>query len=279
MSQLYIRHCLLMVFMAVSFTCFGQFYSYKNEQPLLKHLAKEKLYTERIYLLTQLHDSAFQTSINLEKAWTYHAVNEISLSLQQYEELSFDSIVRYGFSNNYLSVLFKHYELKKIGELIKNPLLLNNNANSLESIALSVDLMELRVLPDKIQTLSLPDPLKDAYSRSTVLQRKSLVLSGLYSAILPGLGKAYYGKKKEAWGAFAANLLFGTQAFESYRKAGVKSFRFIFFGTGFSMFYLSNIYGSVAGLLKARRDWKKQLHHEVCETYFTTTHRLHPLYD
>ncbi len=279
MNPLYTKHSSLIAFIVISFSCFGQFSSYTNEQPLLKHLAKEQLYTERIFLLTHLQDSAFQILVNLEKAWTYHASNNFSLSQKHYQQVSFDSIIHYRFSDDYLILLFKQYELKKISELIKNPLLpKSSNAHFFEKVSVSIDLMELKVSPSEIETIRSPSPLKEAYGRAVALQRKSLVLSGLYSALVPGLGKAYYGKKREAWGAFASNLLFGVQTFESYKKAGVGSFRFIFFSTGFSLFYLSNIYGSVAGLLKARRDWRKQLHHEVCTTYFISNSSTHPHY-
>jgi hypothetical protein len=279
MSPRCIRSYFLLILYSVSFSSFSQFTSYKKEETFLRHLAEENLFQERILLLTNLQDSSFQSLIDLETAWTYHALTNFPLAQKKYEALSFDSIIHYNFYSDYLSLHFKQKEFAKINQLLtQSKLIEKKNDNEIKKILMSVAICELKYSSTDIQSLALPDQLKSVYTHTIALQQKSPILAGLYSSIIPGLGKAYYGKKKEAWGAFAANVVFGVQALESYRNAGPTSFRFILFGTGFSLFYLSNIYGTINGLFKAKRDWKNQLHHEVSTYHFITDRPVHPTY-
>lgn len=279
MSPHSIKYYSLFFSFAVSCSCFGQFTSFKKEQSFLQHLAREQLYRERISLLTLLRDASSQALIDLETAWTYQALHNDSASRQYYERVVFDSIVHYNFYPDYLGLLFKQKELAKINQLLIHPILNKKESDEFRNkLSISLNLYTLNYTHADIQSLALSDQLKSVYKKTLTLQQKSPALAGLYSSLVPGLGKAYYGKKKEAWTAFAATALFGIQAFESYRNAGTNSFRFIFFGTGFSLFYLSNIYGSVRGLHKAKHDWRKQLHDEIYTHHFTADRPVHPLY-
>ncbi len=76
-------------------------------------------------------------------------------------------------------------------------------------------------------------------------KRRSPFLAGLYSAALPGAGKFYAGKKSQGIAAFLPILSLGAITYEAYRKGGVKSARFIGFGSLFTVFYVGNIWGSV----------------------------------
>lgn len=76
-------------------------------------------------------------------------------------------------------------------------------------------------------------------------KRKSPFLAGLYSAVLPGAGKFYAGKKRQGIAAFLPVMSLAAVTYEAYRKGGVRSARFIGFGSLFSLFYVGNIWGSV----------------------------------
>lgn len=85
-------------------------------------------------------------------------------------------------------------------------------------------------------------------------KHKSPVLASVFSAILPGSGKAY----SKNWGDALVSLLFvSTNAWASYRafnKKGVKSVNgWIFGGLAFS-FYSSNIFGSAKAAKKFNLD-------------------------
>lgn len=262
----------------LSVTCFGQFNSYRKQQPFLIHLEREKLFNERLFLLSQLRDSSFSALINLERAWTYHALGKLELSKNGYGQMPFDSILHYNFDSDYINLLYKEDELTKIRNILHSPALMEKNGGT-ENFSQGLNFIDMKYRVKETGTMDVPDKLKEVYKKNVSIQKKSVALAGLYSIVIPGLGKAYYGKKNEALNAFAANLLFGIQAYESYSKAGIGSARFIFFGTGFSLFYLSNIYGSVVGLVKSKKDWKKQLHYEVGYRYFNTNNVVHPAYN
>ncbi|HTA84327.1 MAG TPA: hypothetical protein VK783_15390 [Bacteroidia bacterium] len=97
----------------------------------------------------------------------------------------------------------------------------------------------------------------------------SALLAGIYSTILPGMGKLYLGYKEEALSAFIENIALGAQAAESYYKVGPKSVRFIVTGSLFGLFYGGNIWGSVALAKKQKRDHRKQIEYEIYNYYNT----------
>lgn len=87
--------------------------------------------------------------------------------------------------------------------------------------------------------------MDEYYGKLYHYKRKSPLLAGIYSAIIPGAGKIYAGKKKQGIGAFLPILSLGALTWEAYNKGGVKSARFIAFGSLFSLFYAGDIWGSV----------------------------------
>lgn len=80
------------------------------------------------------------------------------------------------------------------------------------------------------------------------VKRRSPVVAGLYSAILPGLGKVYAGKTKQGIASFLPVLTLGLLTYEGLRKDGPLSARFIGFGSLFTVFYVGNIWGSVVSV-------------------------------
>ena len=78
-----------------------------------------------------------------------------------------------------------------------------------------------------------------------VLPRKSPLLAGALSAVIPGAGKWYARERKDAVVGFITVSMIAYQAFRGFRKDGQKSvYGWISAGLG-AGFYLGNIYGSV----------------------------------
>jgi hypothetical protein len=99
-------------------------------------------------------------------------------------------------------------------------------------------------------------------------------LSGAFSAVLPGSGKWYLGYKRQALTAFISNALFAAQAAESYAKAGVSSPQFIITASLFAVFYSGNIFGSILAAKKKKRDYLKEIDHEILGRYHTQFSKL-----
>lgn len=94
----------------------------------------------------------------------------------------------------------------------------------------------------------------DQYDQQLKSQpRRSPVLAGLMSAVVPGAGKAYAGKLRQGVAAFLPVMTLGLLALEGYRKDGPQSLRFLGFGSLFTLFYVGNIWGSTLAV-KLRRD-------------------------
>lgn len=83
--------------------------------------------------------------------------------------------------------------------------------------------------------------------------KKSRFLAGFFSSILPGSGKWYAGKPREAVYAFMPVAFNLAQAAEGYYYNKLESPHFYFFGSLTALFYTSNIYGS-AMTAKRRND-------------------------
>lgn len=90
-------------------------------------------------------------------------------------------------------------------------------------------------------------------------KKKSPVLAGALSAILPGAGRVYGGQPGHGIITLLQHGVFGYMSYEAYRKDGLQSPRFILVGSIFSMLYISNIYGSAVGI-KVRQ---KEFYHAV----------------
>ncbi len=73
---------------------------------------------------------------------------------------------------------------------------------------------------------------------------KSSFVAGAMSAVLPGSGKWYAGKKGEAFSSFFQVAFTGFMVLENYRNGGGNNPQFYLFGALFSAYYLGNILGS-----------------------------------
>jgi hypothetical protein len=253
--------CIRLVFALMS--CSGtqllaQSTDLKSDSPFLKHLRVQKLYTERQFVLVHAKSDRVQQR-QIEMAWNYSAMGNYDSALFWYGKTDFDSIQHYNFGQHYFSVLFITNRLEQLSKLIEK---LPSDTTS-RLMKQSLAMMNLKSLHE------VPGPLQNAYYDYARMQRKSLFLAGLSSTVIPGSGKFYYGQKRQGWNVFFANVALGAQTYEWYRKAGVKSPGFYIFGGLFSVFYISNIYGTVKGLKKARRDRNRQLHHEIVNHYFS----------
>lgn len=101
------------------------------------------------------------------------------------------------------------------------------------------------------------------YDKLKGFRHKSPVLAGVYSALVPGLGKWYAGKKKQGIAAFLPVISLAALTYEAYRKDGVKSARFIGFGTLFSVFYIGDIWGSTLSVKIRRNEFYKEYDNKV----------------
>jgi hypothetical protein len=101
------------------------------------------------------------------------------------------------------------------------------------------------------------------YDKLKGFKHKSPLLAGVYSALVPGMGKWYAGKKKQGIAAFLPVLSLAALTYEAYRKDGVKSARFIGFGTLFTIFYVGDIWGSTLAVKIRRNEFNKEYDNKI----------------
>ena len=76
--------------------------------------------------------------------------------------------------------------------------------------------------------------------------QKTPLMAGTLSAIVPALGKIYTGQLGEGIATFLTVGTFAAITAENWYKNGISNWKTITFGTLFSIFYVGNIFGSVA---------------------------------
>jgi hypothetical protein len=83
------------------------------------------------------------------------------------------------------------------------------------------------------------------------------------SAILPGSGKFYVGKKGQAISTFVGTVGLGLITWENYRKLGLANVKTIFFGSVFAANYVSNIYGSAVAAKVEENDYQNVMQNQI----------------
>jgi tetratricopeptide (TPR) repeat protein len=94
-------------------------------------------------------------------------------------------------------------------------------------------------------------------------KRKSPLLAGAMSAIIPGSGKIYAGKTGQGLITFIQNLALGLQAYEAFRRDGWKSPRFLVYGSLFTFFYVGNIWGSSLAIHVRKQEFNDKINEQI----------------
>lgn len=96
---------------------------------------------------------------------------------------------------------------------------------------------------------------KEHFLQLKKIKRKSPLLAGVISSVLPGSGKFYAGYRGQGIASLMTVGVLGISAVESYYRLGARSPQFITFGSLFTIFYIGNIWGSTVSV-KIARDHK-----------------------
>ncbi len=92
---------------------------------------------------------------------------------------------------------------------------------------------------------------------------KSPLLSGVFSAILPGAGKAYTGDWKDGAIAFVFVTANAYQSYRGFSTFGVRNANGWIFGSFALGFYLGNIYGSVKAAIKHNKSANDKIYNRA----------------
>jgi hypothetical protein len=97
---------------------------------------------------------------------------------------------------------------------------------------------------------------------------KKPVLSAFFSAVIPGLGKAYINQYRSFAVTLISHMLYGLQLNESIKKFGIKHPLTIANLTLFSVFYSANIYGSYVATKKMKTEKLQQLLYDASDNFY-----------
>ena len=256
-----IRFCKLFLALCVGLSsCFGQNKNYFSKENTLKYanyLFNNFEYELAMYEYSRLlddYDFVFKKFlISSNKSKNYN------LGISTFKSMYQDD-VQQEMLDEYFKLLFLN---RSFNDLKKG--LANSDSKTSESLKLSLNILNDSLIhPNYLH----PFPeLKKIFLYKKQIKKKSPMLAGITSTLLPGLGKLYTGYRKDA----IASLLFvGLNSYLSYRgfkKRGVKSgYGWIYSLAGFS-FYLGNIYGSIKSAKTRNKQSKKDLYEKLDNLY------------
>jgi TM2 domain-containing membrane protein YozV len=247
------------------------------ETAFIEHLVNKGDYREAIYLVDKNNlklKGAQADSVYYFKGWSHYSMMQLEQSAKALQKVSEQSVFYHKarFFAAYNTIHMGNYEqanaiLQQTNSeqhLYKNLRtyqqsgigLLNKDYTAAEKYLAATD-----------STLSpLYEPLKNLKLIKTELQQhkaKSPVLAGIMSAILPGSGKFYVGKKGQAISTFVGTVGLGLITWENYRKLGLANVKTIFFGSVFAANYVSNIYGSAVAAKVEENDYQNVMQNQI----------------
>lgn len=211
----------------------------------------------------------------------YLGVTALLLNKTNEADLFFDSVTDTS-SSIYTSkfIVRNFYALKNFGSLFLPKV---NEQNPIQKYHLEVlrlqilancllrnDTKQFMLVYDKnkcsFDNLNLAERrLYECYQKTLLVPKKKQWKAVVLSAMIPGLGKLYAGKKGEALTAFLPVLINGAQAYEGYAKAGVNSPHLYIFGGIGTVFYFSNLYGAKQAVIRSIDEQHEQVYMEVRE--------------
>ncbi len=240
------------------------------------HLTHSSKNREALFLLDRTKEITNADTSNYLRGMNYYFLkrtdsaafylNSVALNSNFYTKSKFFGSLNLSYSKKYTAALtsFSNFSVdttQKYEQLIclmraGNYLLLRDHKR-FDSISAGFLYDDFRYSNEQTRLTELK---KDALK----LKKKSPAVAGLLSAVIPGLGKFYAGKKGAGLAAFAANGALAAMTFESYyRTRSFKSPQFITFGTLFTFFYVGNIFGSVFSVKQQIRSVNGKINNEI----------------
>lgn len=236
----------------------------KNEFDFVNYLIGKELYEDASFVLTQLlqqnADPNVQDSSRFLLGHIYFSQKKLTKALQNFnlvenriEQLYTPAVFFGALSSSYL----KDYPIA--ATKLKSLASPNDNVYQLKILELaSINVLQrdfsqydsLSQLLDSTNYLISPTAQNLAFNKNKLqsIKGKSSLKAGLLSALLPGAGRMYVEKPGQGIYQLIIATLLGIQTWEGYRKDGVRSARFIVYGTLFTSFYIGNIWGSALGV-------------------------------
>src|ERR1035437_2749457 len=241
LSNIVIKYIFIFNFFFLIFNCPAQQHSVSEELRFAQYLIDNSQYRDAIYILKkqtdQKIDSRTSDSINYYIGWSYFNMKFLDSSFIYFSKVTGGPFYHQA---SFYCVFNKAY-LKKTSEAKTSldSIKIENDSSLLKlrnfefaGIALlerDYPEYENRAKSFSYNYFKLADEEKkttDYYSQLKQVKRKSPLLAGALSAVLPGSGKFYAGYKGQGIAALMTVGVLGISAAESYYRLGPKSAQF-----------------------------------------------------
>ena len=236
----------------------------KNEFEFVNYLIGKELYEDASFVLTKLiqqnSDPNVQDSSNFLLGHINFSQKKLSTALLHFdlvgnriEPLHTQAVFFGALSNSYLK------DYSAASTKLNNLNSTDNHIDQLKILELaSINLLDrdftrhdsLSQLLDSTNYLIGPTAQNLEFNKNKLLsiKGKSSFKAALLSALVPGAGRMYVEKPGQGIYQLIIAALLGMQTWEGHKKDGVRSARFIIYGTLFTSFYIGNIWGSALGV-------------------------------
>lgn len=219
----------------------------------IAHLYNNNLHTEQQVYLNKLTEKTSSDSLHYLWAKFYLSENNIAACVNHFTASAALFKKDTAALNLICSQLLRHPQSgKTIFDHFSDTFFSSHYA------ALSKRVFEAANVPLNT-TFTINDPgLQSEFNTYLRFSRKRPFVGGLLSAVIPGLGKLYAGRRQSFVNVFFAHTLYGITIYESIKKAGIKNPYTILNLSYCGVFYLSNIYGSFLAVKKVKEEKRKQ---------------------
>ena len=237
----------------------------EHEDALL--ILKERV-IDKSYQNSQLDSIYFYT------AWAFYNLKSLDSSIIYFEKIKIGSpfYIKSKFYEHFEHMYLKHYaqaDVKLAQFKVDDSTLVElKKFQQATSALMQRDFLKFDTIGNSFtyNNFSSAEEQKALYKRKEEIlknKRKSPLLAGLMSAVIPGTGKFYAGYRGQAISAMVPTFIFAAAAAESYYRAGPKSAQFITAASLFGIFYVGNIWGSVLSVKTFYELRNNEIHNNV----------------
>lgn len=228
------------------------FFSAQINVQFIEHLSKTNLKNEHFSYLNTLPETADST--RYFKAKYYLKYFNDTLFLKNYE-MSKNLCNADSIFIKQASIIFLNSNKSSSSQKWFQTINEINSAKSCNSLQM---VNKAAGNPNLFSKEDFPQDLQKSYYDYKKIFNKKPVIGALLSTLVPGLGKLYAGKARSFGTTFIINAAYAAQTIESSYKLGIKNPLSIINLGAFSVFYLSNVYGSYKAILDLKKERKKQ---------------------
>jgi tetratricopeptide (TPR) repeat protein len=250
-------------------------FSQETDLRFIDHLVKTDAFEEAVFLIDKSvipeNDTARRDSLLFLKGWSLYRLKQLRPSAKALQKVS-ESAPFYPKSHYFAAynlTYTSHY--KEAKTVLSNVKKYHKDLYHFQKAGLSLlqkDYEDFNTHLQKADTsfYAISKEAASLYSYAKTLREhrpKSPALAAVMSAVLPGSGKWYAGKKGQAITTFMTVAGFGLVTFENYNKRGIKDFRTMLFGALFAAFYSGNIIGSVSATKIAEQEFEHEYRNKI----------------